>query len=83
MQLYINLIASCHTGERERERETKKKCMQDLQQVGVYTGTLAPVQELFAKMGVGVCLEAGVNPVHCGISLPVSTYLGLLFIVYV
>ena len=28
--------------------------MQDLQRVGVYTDTLAPVQELFSKIGGGV-----------------------------
>ena len=31
----------------------QNKCMHDLQRVGVYTSTLAPVQELFSKNGGG------------------------------
>ena len=34
-------------------KNLEKKCMQDLQRMGVYTGTLAPAQELFLKNGSG------------------------------
>ena len=37
-----------------KKEKKKENCMQDLQAVGVYTGTLALVQELSSKMGGGV-----------------------------
>ena len=51
-------------------RACKKKlgntCRYDLQRVGVYTSTLAPVQDLFSKMGVGVYHKVGIYPILYG-----------------